>query len=148
VYGLASISINSTEFSALDGVSRISAYDLPITANLAVGWRPNAFWDLGLRFRAASGLPRTAYIASGPQQGRLDFARYNDDGRMPAFHALDIRVDRRWAFRRVQLTTYLDIQDLYNRDNPIAYVWDQRNRAPRYERAIGFLPSLGINLEF
>jgi hypothetical protein len=148
VYGLASISINSTEFSALDGVSRISAYDLPIAANLAVGWRPNALWDLGLRFRAASGLPRTAYINSGPQQGRLDFARYNDDGRMPAFHALDIRVDRRWSFRRVQLTTYLDIQDLYNRDNPIAYVWDQRDRAPRYERAIGFLPSLGVNIEF
>jgi hypothetical protein len=148
VYGTASFSMNSTQFTALDGLSRISAYDLPVVANLAIGWRPSAFWDLGLRFRAASGLPRTPFMASGPQEGRLDFTRYNDHGRMPAFHALDIRLDRRWAFRRFQLTTYLDIQDVYNRDNPIAYTWNRREHMPQYEKAIGFLPSLGINIEF
>lgn len=148
VYGTASFSVNRTEFTALDGRSRTGAYDLPIAASLAIGWRPNAVWDLGLRFRAASGLPKTPFVSSGRNEGRLDFERYNDGGRMPAFHALDIRLDRRWAFRGIQLTTYLDIQDLYNRDNPIAYVWDRRERAPSYEKAIGFLPSIGINVEF
>jgi hypothetical protein len=148
LYGLASFSINSTEFTSLDRISRIGPYDIPIVANLALGWRPDAFWDLGLRFRTSSGLPRTPYIDAGPDEGRLDFERFNDGGRMPAFHALDVRVDRRWAFGGVQLTTYLDIQDLYNRDYPIAYVWDRRERAPRYEKAIGFLPTIGINLEF
>jgi hypothetical protein len=148
VSGTASLSLNSTEFTALDGISRMGAFDLPLSAQLAAGWRPNPLWDLGLRFRVASGLPRTPYIASGPREGQLDFSRYNDHGRMPVFHALDIRADKRWVWRGVQVTTYLDIQDVYNRNNPIAYVWDGRTHAARYEKAIGILPSLGINVEF
>lgn len=148
VYGLASLSLNRTRFTALDGVSRVGAYDSPVIVNLAGGWRPNASWDVGARFRVASGLPKTPYIDSGPLEGRLDFSRFSEGGRMPVFHTLDIRVDRRWAFRSVQLTTYLDIQDLYNRNNPIEYTWDERLRATRYETGIGFLPSIGVNIEF
>ena len=148
LYGVASVSVNSTEFTPLDGESRIGAYDLPIAANVAIGWRPGPQWDLGMRLRVASGLPRTAYIESGPNEGRLDFERYNEAGRMPTFHALDVRVDRRWAFHGVQLTAYIDVQDIYNRNNPIVYVWDHREHAARYEEAIGFLPSLGINVDF
>ncbi len=148
VYGSAGFSLSRSEFTALDGRTRVGSYDTPVLASILLGWRPAPLWDLGMRFRAGSGRPKTPFIASGPLEGRLDFERYNDGGRMPSFHALDIRIDRRWAFRRFQLTTYLDIQDLYNRNNPIGYLWDDRLRAPRYENAIGFLPSFGINVEF
>lgn len=148
VYGLASLSLNRTRFTALDGVSRVGAYDTPVAATLALGWRPNASWDLGVRFRIASGRPLTPYIESGPFEGRIDFDRYLQGGRMPAYHTLDIRIDRRWTLGSMQLTTYLDIQDVYNRNNPIAYTWDERLHAPHYEEAIGFLPSIGVNIEF
>jgi hypothetical protein len=148
VYGVASLSLNRTRFEGADGVARVGAYDSPVSGSLAAGWRPNESWDFGLRFRAATGLPKTPYVDSGPMEGRLDFDRYHEGGRMPAFHALDLRIDRRWAFRSMQFTTYLDIQDLYNRDNPIAYTWDDREHAPHYERAIGLLPSIGVNVVF
>ncbi|MGH7554735.1 MAG: hypothetical protein ACREMQ_17170 [Longimicrobiales bacterium] len=67
---------------------------------------------------------------------------------MPTFHALDVRADKRWTFRRAQLITYLEIQDAYNRNNPFLYVWDRRERAPRFETALGILPSIGVNIEF
>lgn len=143
-----SVSLNRTRFTALDGVSRVGAYDSPVAATLAAGWRPNAEWDLGLRFRIASGRPLTPYIESGPLEGRIDFQRYHEGGRMPTYHALDVRVDRRWTIGSVQLTTYLDIQDIYNRNNPIVYTWNERLRAPDYEEALGFLPSIGVNIEF
>jgi DNA-directed RNA polymerase specialized sigma24 family protein len=96
----------------------------------------------------AEAASRTPYIATGAREGQIDFRHYNAHGRMPAFHALDLRAEKRWSWRGLQLTTYLDIQDVYNRNNPIAYVWDARKHAPRYEKALGFLPSLGINIEF
>lgn len=116
IYGSASLSLNRTRFKALDGISRVGAYDAPVVFNVAAGWRPNAAWDLGLRFRVASGRVTTPHITSGPLEGRLDFGRYNQGGRMPTFHTLDIRADRRWALGSLQLTTYLEIQDVYNRD--------------------------------
>ena len=44
--------------------------------------------------------------------------------------ALDLRFDRRWTFSRLQVITYLDIQDVYNRNNPIGYYWDKRKLKP------------------
>jgi hypothetical protein len=148
VYGLASVSLSRSEYTALDGETRRGSYDAPVIANLAVGWRPNEAWDLGLRFRVGSGRPRTPFVTSGQYLGRYDLDRFNEGGRMPTFHALDIRIDRRWRFEDTQLTTYLDIQDAYNRNNPIGYSWDFREGRPTYETALGIWPSIGINVEF
>jgi hypothetical protein len=148
VYGLASLSAGRSEFAGRDGEYRRGSYDVPVIANLTMGWRPDRRWDLGMRFRAASGRPKTPFRTVEPYVGRLDFDRYNEGGRMPAFHALDLRIDRRWTFSRLQVITYLDIQDVYNRNNAIGYYWDKRELKPTYEDAIGLLPSLGINVEF
>jgi hypothetical protein len=148
VYGLVSVSLNRAEFAGLDGVWRRGAFDSPFIGNVTLGWRPDQRWDLGLRFRAALGLPTTPYVESGPLAGTPDFARYNGGDRFPTFHTLDLRVDRRWAPGRTQLTTYLDVQDVYNRDNPFFYSWDDRARSPQWERAVGFLPSVGLRLDF
>jgi hypothetical protein len=148
LYGLASLSLSRSEFTSLDGRIRRGSYDAPVLANLAVGWRPNEVWDFGVRFRAGSGRPVSPFVTSAPYLGRYDLDRFNEGGRMPAFHALDLRIDRRWRFQSAQLTTYLDIQDLYNRDNAIGYAWDFREGRPTYETALGLWPSIGINIEF
>lgn len=79
-------------------------------------------WDVGIRWRFAGGAPYTPYdvdlsarIDSWEATHRpvVDYSLVNS-GRLPAFHQMDLRVDKTWFFRRWTLALYLDIQNLYN----------------------------------
>ena len=144
VYGLISASYNRTRFRSLGGASSIGAFDSPLVFNGLLGWRPSPRWEFSGRVRTAAGLPTTPFTTDG----RLDFARYNEGERLPTFLALDVRIDRRFVFRRSQLVTYLDVQNATARKNISQIVWDARLRAPKPNESIGVLPSIGINWEF
>lgn len=74
-------------------------------------------WTLGGRFRYVSGNPRTPIVGSvvNASADRYEplFGAVNS-ARNPAFHQLDIRIDKRWVFNRWILDTYLDVQNVYN----------------------------------
>jgi outer membrane receptor protein involved in Fe transport len=144
VYGLISASYNRTRFRGLDGRTSIGAFDAPVVFNGLLGWRPNARWEFSGRVRTASGLPTTPFTATG----RLDFSRYNEGERLPTFFAIDVRVDRRFVFRRSQLVTYIDVQNASSRKNISQIIWDPRTSAPKNSVSIGVLPSIGVNWEF
>ena len=148
LYGLVSASLAWSDFEGLDGISRVGAFDTRFIGNLMLGWRPGASWELSGKFRFATGLPTTPFIISGSNAGQLDFTRYQEGPRLPDFHALDLRVDRRWSWRSVQLVTYLDVQNVYNRQNVSQYTWDDRKQAVTTDEQLGILPTIGINLEF
>jgi hypothetical protein len=147
IYGQLSASFNRTRFTAVDGVPTRGAFDTPFTANGVLGWRPNARWEVATRLRAASGLPYTPFVAAGDLAGTLDFARYNRQ-RLSAFFAADVRVDRRFVMGRRQLIAFLDVQNVSNRQNQQAPVWNPRLRIAEREAGIGLFPSIGLNLEF
>ena len=144
VYGLLSASFNRTRFVGLEGSTVVGAFDSPLVLNGLLGWRPNARWELSGRVRSAAGLPTTPFT----NDGRLDFGRYNTGSRLPPFFALDLRVDRRFVFRRSQLVTYLDVQNATARKNISQIAWDARRRAPKANESLGLLPSIGVNWEF
>jgi hypothetical protein len=148
LYGLLTLSLGRSEFTGLDGVSRAGAFDTRVISNLLVGWRPNPGWEVSGKFRAAGGLPTTPLLTTGPAAGQLDFSRYNAGGRLPVFHALDLRADRRWSWRGVQLVLYLDVQNVYGRKNVSQFTWDERKRRVESDESLGVLPSVGVNLEF
>lgn len=68
--------------------------------------------------------------------------------RLPTFHALDLRADRRWNWRGVQLVTYLDVQNIYNRKNVSQFTWNERKQRVEADESLGVLPSLGVRVEF
>ena len=144
VYGLISASYNRTRFRGLDGSTSVGAFDSPMVFNGLLGWRPNARWEFSGRVRSAAGLPTTPFTTAG----QLDFARYNEGERLPQFFALDLRIDRRFVFRRSQLVTYIDVQNATSRKNISQIAWDARQRAAVPNESIGLLPSIGINWEF
>jgi hypothetical protein len=148
VYGLASIAVSRSEFKAIDGITRAGAYDGRVIANVLAGWRINTGWEVSGKFRLATGLPTTPFIESGPEAGRLDFTRYNAGPRLPTFHALDVRVDRRWSFRGWQLDVYVDVQNVYGRKNVSQYTWNPRTGEVEPNDSLGILPSIGVNVEF
>ena len=148
VYGLLSLTLSRAEFVSLDGIERAGSYDGRFLSNLVVGWRPGRGWELSGKFRAATGLPTTAFVEQGAAAGRLDFTQYNGGPRLPTFHALDLRIDRRWSFRGIQLGTYIDVQNVYGRANVTSFEWNYRIGMPEPNSSLGVLPTIGIDLEF
>ncbi len=146
--GLASVSLSRTEFTGLDGTTRPGSFDTRLIGTLLAGYRPNPAWELSGKLRLATGRPTTPFVTAGPDAGRLDFARHNAGPRLPVFHAVDVRVDRRWSFRSVQLSAYLDVRNVYGRTNVSAFEWDPRTGTVRPDDSLGVFPTIGINLEF
>ncbi len=148
LFGLASVSVARTTFDGADGVARAGSFDTRAIGNIVLGWRPNPRWEISGKFRIATGLPTTPFITAGPDAGRQDFTQWNEGERLPLFHSLDVRVDRRWSLRRVQLVGYFDIQNVYGRQNVSGLQWDQRTQLVERNTSIGLLPSIGFSVEF
>ncbi|HJX63452.1 MAG TPA: TonB family protein [Polyangia bacterium] len=93
-------------------------------------------WTLGGRFRFVSGNPRTPVVGSvvNASADRYEplFGAVNSS-RNPAFHQLDLRVDKRWVFDRWILDTYLDVQNVYNHRyaEGLGYSYDYSQAKPQ-----------------
>lgn len=108
-------------------------------------------WTFGFRWRLVSGSPTTLRVGAvysvddgfyEPQYGAPNSER------LPMFHQLDVRLDKRWVFDNWMLTAYLDVQNIYNRSNVTGYQYnfDSTERKPR--QGLPLLPILGIKGEF
>lgn len=108
-------------------------------------------WEVGVRWRLVSGNPYTPF-QSGVYLS--DFDRYSpipaptNSARLPAFHQLDLRVDKTWVFTYWKFSAYLSIINTYNATNTegLNYEFDFSKSEP----VSGFpiLPILGVKGEF
>lgn len=108
-------------------------------------------WSLGGRFRLVSGNLYTPILGSTYDASTGSYIRVSgpvNSERQPVFHQLDVRVDKRWVFRDWSLNLYLDIQNIYNRQNPegTAYSYDFSKSAR--VSGLPFIPAFGIRGEF
>jgi hypothetical protein len=142
-YGLVSISYVRSEFEALDGVSRPGSWDQRWIINIGGGYIFNEAWEIGTRFRLATGRPYTPFNSDGTK----DIDNYNTE-RVATNHSLDLRVDRRWMFTGWMLVTYVDIQNIYNRAPKDVPRWDDREMRVDDSGSIGILPSIGVAIGF
>jgi hypothetical protein len=143
LYGLASLTLSNTRFTALDGVERPGSYDQNVIFNLSAGYRFDEKWEASAKFRYSSGHPYTPFNANGSQNTLL----YNSERTVPV-HGLDVRVDRRWNFSSWTLIGYIDIQNIYSNKHSGSVRWNAREqRVEMDESSIGILPSIGISAE-
>lgn len=144
IYGLLSATYSESDFVALDGFERPGAYDSRFIFNISAGWRINSHWEVSSKFRLATGVPTTPFLPTGSR----DFIRYNEGERLPLYHSLDIRADRRWNFSSTNLIFYIDIQNVYARKNVSGVRWNARDQVSEYQESFGILPTIGVSLEF
>ncbi|MFH1051606.1 MAG: TonB-dependent receptor [bacterium] len=144
IFGLLSLTYSETNFTSLDGIEKPGAFDSRIIFNFSLGYRINKDWEIAGKFRASTGLPTTPYLPDG----RLDYSQYNEGERLPLYHALDLRIDKKWDFSNMALTTYIDVQNVYGRENVSQIRWNPRTGQAEFGTNLGILPSIGINLEF
>jgi outer membrane receptor protein involved in Fe transport len=148
VYGLASLTLARARFTALDGIERPGAFDVPVIVTALAGWRPTERLEVSGKVRVSSGARTTPFVTTGELAGTPNFKAYLAGPRLPTFYAIDIRVDRRWSFRATQLTLYLDIQNVTGRENPARYQWNLRERTVETDTSVGRLPSIGLTFDF
>jgi hypothetical protein len=97
LYGQIAYSLSRTEQAARDGVFRRGSFDTPHVLTAVGGYHVGDRWELSSRFTLASGRPYTPPLfTESVEQNRLiyDVTRLNAE-RLPAFHRLDLRVDRK-----------------------------------------------------
>ncbi len=127
-------------------------YDRPHILNLIFGLEMGSGWQIGAKFQYASGNPYTPAIgvieknnSFYVQEGEKNSARY------PDYHKLDIRIDKQFVFDAWSFSIYLDLWNVYNRDNIISYSFkaDENgvlSSTPRYD--MGIAPIIGITAKF
>jgi hypothetical protein len=114
-------------------------------ANLPLGF------TFGGRFRLVSGNPSSLPLGSVHD---LDTTNYNGFStrpgwtRLPTFHQLDLRIDRKFVFDNFSLTPYLDLLNAYNQQNAEFFQVDYRSRERELIPSLPILPNFGLQGEF
>jgi hypothetical protein len=108
-------------------------------------------WRLGARFQVVSGNPYTpngpgAYDASsGTYQAAPAYAP--NGARLSLFNQLDLRLDKVWTFKYWKLTTYLDVQNVYNHQSPLGVTYNYNYTQSTPTNGLPILPSFGLRGE-
>lgn len=177
LFYVASATVYKSEFSGADGQFRPSTWDYGFIISTTLGYEFKNNWDIGAKYRIAGGQPYTpfdmerstaTYLTTG--SGVYDYTQLNSE-RLPFFHQLDLRVDKKFNFKNTSLSLFLDFQNVFlyktpylpkftfqrNEDNsgflttdgnPITL--DGSNAIPYIldQRSATIVPSIGFIFEF
>ena len=174
LYGILAYTLSWSEFNDKNGKAVNSAWDSRHTLSLVGGMKLKRNWEMGAKFRMASGRPYTPYdVQRSLVKGNWDvkgvalndYSRLNAE-RLGTFSQLDVRVDKVWYFKRSSLNLYMDIQNFLNKeyvgqptliasqDSAGNLITDPNATLPSYRgdylvNSTGFLqPSIGVIFDF
>ena len=127
-------------------------YDYRHIFTLITGYRLSDKWEISGKWRYMGGRPYTPIIdsfelAPGDWEPIYD-EKYPNTERYPPYHRLDIRFDRRFHFKSWNLTTYFEVENIYNRRNIWTYRWNRDERKNDEVYQFGFFPVGGFRVEF
>jgi hypothetical protein len=106
---------------------------------------------LGVRFRLASGMPRTpvtgSYLDATTGQFQPIFGQQNSI-RLPAFYALDLRVEKHFRRRSLDIVPYLEILNLTNHANVEEFAYDEQFASRSNITGLPILAVAGVSVRF
>lgn len=131
-------------------------YDRTHIVNIIVSYRAVSWFQAGVKWRYATGLPYTEIIASRYDQSEGEyFPVYSNDynsGRLPAYHKLDIRFDFFADMFGAKWNFYIELLNAYNNPNVYDRSFNQRqpysDDNPSDVQDLPFLPYFGIEVRF
>ncbi|MFV8752191.1 TonB-dependent receptor domain-containing protein [Nannocystaceae bacterium ST9] len=152
LFGWVSYTLSRSQRSLGPGEPQ-SLFDFDQTHILTIvgSYRMPRGWQFGVRFRLVSGNPRTPItdgVYDASSDGFLALQGPLNGARLPAFHQLDLRLDKTWTWPVLRFSVYVDVQNVYNRQNVefLNFGYDFRTTAT--VNSLPILPALGLRAEF
>ena len=149
-YGLVSGAISNSAYEDYFGKRHDRIYDNRFNFNLEGGYIPGNDWEFKVRWVYAGGAPYTPFnyeASKAAGVGIWDLSRTNSE-RLPDYHSLNIRVDKKFYFDTSSLLVYLSVWNVYNRKNIAFYYWNEVTNELTAQKQWSTLPVLGIEYEF
>ena len=126
---------------------RLFDFDQTHVLTAIASYKLGAGWEIGTRFRYATGNPRTPVVGAVkddltdtyvPLYGTVN------SNRLPSFAQLDVRIDKVWVFDNWSLDLYLDIQNVTNTRSTEGTQYNYNySQSARFE-GLPIVPILGI----
>jgi TonB dependent receptor/CarboxypepD_reg-like domain/TonB-dependent Receptor Plug Domain len=173
---IISYTLYKSEFTGNSGEYIDSSWDNKQLLSLLFGQKFKKGWELGVKFRYAGGAPYTPFDLNASRinylslgTGVSDLSQLNAS-RLESFNQFDLRIDKKWNYKRFTLDVYADVQNLFMMPSPStpAYTF-QRNDDGSYMTTDGqqiqpdgsnaiplilknddpfFVPTIGFIMEF
>lgn len=118
-FGVFSYTLYWSEFSGVDQKLKPASWDNRHLVSATAGYKLPKNWELGIKFRYQGAAPYTPYNL---EQSRLNYLTlgsgvFDYDNvntlRLKAFHSGDIRLDKKWNYKKTTFDFYIDIQNFY-----------------------------------
>lgn len=134
-----------------DGALRLFDNDQTHVLTAIASYKLPAGWEVGARFRFASGNPQTP-ITGARRDDLTDvfiptFGPVNSQ-RLPNFHQLDIRVDKNFIFDTWNLNVYVDLTNAYNNPAKEGVLYNYNYTESAFLEGLPLLPILGLKGSF
>jgi hypothetical protein len=118
-FGIISYSFFKSEYSNMAGNYIPSSWQNTHLISMTGGYKFNRNWELGIKFRYQGGTPYTPYDMNLSKInfatlgiGVLDYSKLNSVFNN-AFHSADLRVDKKYNFKKTTLDWFIDITNFY-----------------------------------
>jgi len=148
LYGWLSYTLSRTrELEFEDDVYEASTFDQTHVANAVASYRTGNNWELGARYRLASGRPQTPVVGGTFDADDGDYRSESGEfrsERRKLFHQTDVRIEKTWVFDTWMVGAYLDVQNVMNIENHEALQYDYRYRETAPVTSVPILPTLGV----
>ena len=123
-FGILSYTFYRSMYSGFDDKLIASSWDNQHLLSITWGYKFPRNWELGLRFRYQGGAPYSPYDEAASKatyltlgQGTFDYSRLNSQ-RLPNFHSSDLRIDKKYNFKKTTIDLFLDVTNWYIAVNP------------------------------
>lgn len=134
-YGILAYTWVKSQFQDKNGDYKPSAWDNGNIVSATFGKKFKRNWEVGLKWRYQGGTPYTPIDAQTSSlksvwdingRGLVDYNKLNEN-RLNAFHQLDMRIDKKFFFKKWSLDIYYDLQNVYRAkaDQPAILVLDR-----------------------
>jgi outer membrane receptor protein involved in Fe transport len=161
-FGIFAYTLFKSEFTGLDNIYRPSVWDSRNLVSVTAGYKFKRNWEAGIRYRYAGKTPfakvNEAETLENYPQVVLDFTNLGEQ-KLNAFNQLDLRIDKKWNFKKFAFNLFLDVQNALGQTIPQPIEFglnrDQNGQIINPRSLVGVdgaegtvIPSLGIILDF